>query len=360
MSLVSSWKKTRSAWFKAPPLLLPFERSSFKSVLSWSKAPDKLESPPFDSFLAISSAILDWSLTRVSVWLAIFLLVVWKLYFQSSQSYHSPSCHYPTLNSSWPAFTSTISFRNPFTASANSSIFLANFPSSSSSELSETRDEVCAELSKADKIFSSKFVNFDCSSCFCFSVCEWKLSENKPRRSLNPTYVQQHRLDFADALVQAVEGSLDGLENPLVLLQGHQPLLHQFAQGPFARLMTFEFRVEQRIRMDQRKYRVADFLISEKTEKRFQKLSHHVHPSKSWRLKVSKSEIHLRLISRFKTESLETTPDSSLYPSLNGAWTCLVTKLPSNVCLCSQKNIDMWSFFVLPHRHSRILTMMGM
>jgi hypothetical protein len=42
------------------------------------------------------------------------------------------------------------------------------------------------------------------------------------------THVEQHRLDFANALVESIEGSLDGLKDSLILLQRHQALLDEF------------------------------------------------------------------------------------------------------------------------------------
>lgn len=163
---------------------------------------------------------------------------------------------------------------------------------------------------------------------------------------MNSTHVQQHSLDFADALVQSVKGPLDRLEDPLILLQGHQPLLHQLAQRPFARLMTLELRVEQRIRMDQREYRVADFLISGKAKKRsrkdFRNFPTSIHQNHDDLKCQNRKFIYVSLAAlrpnRSKPPQTVRFIHHSTVLELASLQNCLRN---SNVCLFSQKNIDM-------------------
>lgn len=87
------------------------------------------------------------------------------------------------------------------------------------------------------------------------------------------THVEQHRLDFANALVESIEGSLDGLKDSLILLQRHQALLDEFTEGSLAGLMTLELRVQQCVRVHQREDGVSDFLVTEMKIEKEEKVS---------------------------------------------------------------------------------------
>lgn len=84
----------------------------------------------------------------------------------------------------------------------------------------------------------------------------------------NSTYIQQHCFNLANALIQPVERSFNGLKDSLILLQRHQTLFHQLSQRSFARLVAFKLRVQQGVGVDKREDCIANFLITEKCTKK--------------------------------------------------------------------------------------------
>lgn len=94
------------------------------------------------------------------------------------------------------------------------------------------------------------------------------------KQFINTTYTQQHRLDLTNALIQSIKRPFNRLENSLVLLQRHQTLFHQLAQGAFTGFVTLKLRVQKRIWVNEWENCIANLLIAKDWNEKKKLFSH--------------------------------------------------------------------------------------